>query len=83
MVKQVFLLDDATVRERVAEMVGLGAAALDPPEAAISARTIVVPTALLLRQFDAYLLELADALQAAVSALDPTFDGTVLRHLDA
>ena len=83
MVKQVFLLDDATVRERVAEMVGLGLAALDPPEAAISARTIVVPTALLLRQFDAYLLELADALQAAVSALDPTFDGTVLRHLDA
>ncbi len=62
-VKQVFLLDDATVRDRISEMAGLGLCELDPPDAALSARTIVVPSRHLLTEFDNYLRELAARLR--------------------
>ncbi len=58
-VKQVFLLDDATVRDRISELAGLGLCGLDPSDAALSARTIVLPTQHLLAGFDAFLRELA------------------------
>jgi len=82
MVKQVFLLDDATVRERVSEMVALGLCTLDPPDTAVSARTIVVPAPPLLEQFDAYLLELAATLLSTVTALDPAFRAAAPSHID-
>ncbi len=82
MVKQVFLLDDATVRERVTEMVALGLCLLDPADAAMSARTIVLPTTSLLQQFDAYLQELAGTLRDCVTALDPEYRSGVPRNLD-
>ncbi len=82
MVKQVFLLDDATVRERIGDLVGLGFCVLDPAGAAVSARTIVVPTEALLGQFDCYLLELAARLVAAATTLDPSLHRGAPRRLD-
>jgi hypothetical protein len=81
-VKQVFLLDDATVRERVTDMVGLAFCTLDPPDATISARTVVVPTETLLSQFDSYLLEIAAALLVAAAALEPGTRRADLRQVD-
>jgi hypothetical protein len=59
MVKQVFLLDDATVRERLSELYRLGFCAIDPPDRSVSARTLVVPSPLLTAKFDAHLIDAA------------------------
>ena len=67
LVKQIFLLDDATVRERIGEMAELGLCELDPPDPPLSARTVVVPSQRLLAEFDAYLRELASRLQDAAA----------------
>jgi FHA domain len=71
LVKQVFLLDDATVRERVGEMAELGLCELDPPDPPLSARTVVLPSQSLLAEFDAYLRELASRLQNAAAIGSP------------
>ena len=47
LVKQVFLLDDATVRERLSELYRLGCCAVEPADRPVSARTMVLPTPLL------------------------------------
>ena len=75
LVKQLFLLDDATVKERILEIGRRGLVALDPPEEALSTRTLVLPTAALLEAFDCYLLALTEALCAAAAAIDPSFAG--------
>ncbi len=62
MVKQVFLLDDATVRERLGELYRLGFSSIDPPDRPVSARTLVVPTPLLTAKFDGHLIETASRL---------------------
>lgn len=71
LVKQVFLLDDATVRERILEIERRGLVRLDPPEEALSTRTVVVPAPALLEAFDSYLLALAGPLCAAAAMIDP------------
>jgi len=76
LVKQVFLLDDATVRERIGEMAELGLCELDPPDPPLSARTVVVPSQSLLAEFDAYLHELAPRLQGA-AAIGPSLRADV------
>jgi|GEM_PF-3297735 len=58
--KELFLLDDATVRERVDEILRLGLAEADPPQERLSGRSIVIPTESLLTGFDAYLCPLAE-----------------------
>ncbi len=73
-VKQVFLLDDATIRDRINEMVGLGLCELDPPDVAPSARTIVVPSQRLLSEFDDYVRELAARL-CQIGATDASCHG--------
>jgi hypothetical protein len=82
LVKQLFLLDDATVRERISEMAGRGLCVLDPADAAMSARTIVLATESLLHQFDAYLHDVAAALRDCVLGLDPASRGAVPALLD-
>lgn len=75
LVKQIFLLDDATVRERVGELRGLGFCALDPEDAPLSARTVVLPTAALLNQYDLYLRDIGVrllTLGAALAGLRPS-----------
>jgi hypothetical protein len=62
MVKQVFLLDDATVRERLGELYRLGFSTIEPADRPVSARTLVVPTPLLTAKFDGHLIETAGRL---------------------
>jgi hypothetical protein len=62
MVKQVFLLDDATVRERLGELYRLGFSAIEPADRPVSARTLVLPTPLLTAKFDGHLIETAGRL---------------------
>jgi hypothetical protein len=62
--KQIFLLDDATVKERLLSMNQGGLCELDPP-GQIYARTIATPTGSLLEKFDAHLQDFALPLSAA------------------
>jgi len=72
MVKQVFLLDDATVRERLGELYRLGFSAIDPADRPVSARTLVVPTPLLTAKFDGHLIETAGRLlETALAGTTP------------
>ncbi len=72
LVKQMFLLDDSTVKERILEIARHGLCALDPAEETLSTRSMVTATPALLARFDRYLLELAGSLLAAAATLDPT-----------
>jgi len=83
LVKQVFLLDDSTVKERILEIGELGLCAVDPPTGALSARSLIVPTAALLELYDRHLLALAGALAATAVALDPTIRLVPPAKLDA
>jgi FHA domain len=72
MVKQVFLLDDATVRERLGELYRLGFSAIEPADRPVSARTLVVPTPLLTAKFDGHLIETASRLlETALAGSSP------------
>jgi FHA domain len=77
LVKQVFLLDDATVRERVTELRNLGLCTLDPDDGPLSARTVVLPTEALLEQYDAYLRDVGARLLALGSAVAGVRSGRV------
>jgi hypothetical protein len=83
LVKQVFLLDDSTVKERILEIQELKLCSIDPPNGSLSARSVVVPSATLFDLFDRHLLALAKELAATASALDPTVRLTPPRKLDA
>ena len=71
LVKQVFLLDNSTVKERILEIRELQLCVVDPPNGALSARSVIVPTPTLLDLFDRHLLALAKELCATAAALDP------------
>jgi hypothetical protein len=83
LVKQVFLLDDSTVKERILEIRDLELCEIDPPTGALSARTVIVPTAALLDLFDRHLLAFAKELSATAALLDPTVRTAPPRKLDA
>src|ERR1700733_872771 len=83
LVKQVFLLDDSTVKERILEIQELKLCSVDPPTGALSARSIIVPSATLFELFDRHLLVLAKELAATASALDPSVRLAPPRKLDA
>ena len=69
LVKQVFLLDDATVRERIGELRALSLCTLDPADAPLTARTVVVPTPALFAQYDLYLRDVGVRLLTLGAAL--------------
>lgn len=69
--RQALLLDDATVRDRVADLAEQGACTMDPADAPLAARTIVIPTASLLARYDATLLTLLVALDQVTPDLQP------------
>ena len=48
LVKQIFLLDDSTVKERILEIRDQGLCVVDPPDGALSARSVIVPAPTLL-----------------------------------
>ena len=83
LVKQIFLLDDSTVKERILEISRLGLCRLEPAEETLSTRTVVIPTADLLDRFDRYLLALGMQVQAAAAAIDPTLRPLPLPTLSA
>jgi hypothetical protein len=83
LVKQVFLLDDSTVKERILEIREQDLCSVDPPNAALSARSVIVPTPTLLELFDRHLIALAKELYPTAAALDPAVRGTSPRKLDA
>ncbi len=70
LVKQLFLLDDSTVKERILEIGRRGLVRLDPQDETLSTRTVVLPAAALLDGFDRYLLALAEPLCLAAAAID-------------
>src|SRR5262249_36576305 len=55
---------------------------VDPPDAALSARSVIVPAPALLELFDRHLLALAKELCATAVALDPTVHARSPRRLD-
>jgi hypothetical protein len=82
LVKQVFLLDDATVRERLSELYRLGFCAVEPADRPVSARTLVLPTQLLRAKFDAHLIDTAAHLLAVARAFNPSLRGAVPGQID-
>ncbi|HET6608225.1 MAG TPA: hypothetical protein VFG62_16235, partial [Rhodopila sp.] len=58
LVKQVFLLDDATVKERLMSISQMGYCHLDPP-GQVFARSVAIPTPIFLDRFDAHLADFA------------------------
>ena len=83
LVKQVFLLDDSTVKERILEIKDQELCVVDPSDAPLSARSVIVPTPALLELFDRHLIALSKELFSTVAALDPGVRGTPPRKLDA
>lgn len=83
LVKQVFLLDDSTVKERILEIRDLELCSVDPPTGALAARSVIVPTAALLDLFDRHLVALAKELCITAAALDPATRVAAPRRLDA
>lgn len=90
LVKQVFLLDDATVKERLTSISQAGLCDLDPP-GQVFARTVATPTPVFLNRYDSHLADFARtvadiagnpaiAAPAEISALWRTH---VMRPLDA
>jgi hypothetical protein len=77
--KQLFLLDDATVKERLLALSQSGLCALDPP-GQIYARSVAQPTAELLEKFDAHLRDFALAVQQAAKrmGIEPPWPGAAL-----
>jgi FHA domain len=72
-VKQLFLLDESTIKERLRDAERAGLLALDPPLGPLSSRTAIVPTPALLDRFDAYLGAVGAALLETARRLDPAF----------
>jgi FHA domain len=72
LVKQLFLLDDSTVRERLLEIGQAGLCEFDDHGGGLTARTTVVPSRALLDTYDRHLLALAERLFILGNALDPT-----------
>ena len=83
LVKQVFLLDDSTVKERLLEIRDLDLCEIDPPGTALSARTVIVPTPALLELFDRHLVAFARQLAISAQALEPSLHAAVPGRLDA
>lgn len=82
LVKQVFLLDDATVRERLGELYRSGFCTIDPPDRPVSARTVIAPSPLLSAKFDAHLIEVARNLLLPTRGVPaPQIDGATRRNL--
>lgn len=72
-IKQLFLLDEATIKERLRDAERVGLLGLDPPLGPLSSRTAIVPTALLLDRFDGYLAAVGATLLVTARRLDPAF----------
>ena len=69
--KEVFQIDDSTVRERIADVQGLHYILADPPGDRLTGRSILSPSPDLLTRYAAYTQALAVDLCAIASAIEP------------
>lgn len=78
-IRQLLLLDEATVRERLNDLQADGLCSLDPSGRSISARTIVMPAPSLLVAFDNHLRDMIRSLIATFrpGGSAPEFDGDI------
>jgi hypothetical protein len=83
LVRQIFLLDDATVRERIQSLAKLDLCRLETSQSSLTARSFIAPTNLLLERFDQHLAELATRLAACVAIIDATEAVEVPAAIDA
>ena len=70
--KEMFLLDDSTVRDRITAVQRLGWCVTNPPDDKLTGRTIIAPTASLIARHEAYLQDLAKRLCTSVNAMERT-----------
>ncbi len=90
LVKQVFLLDDATVKERLMSISQAGLCNLDPP-GQVFARSVATPTPAFLARFDSHLADFArivadvagDPAIAAPADVSAVWRTQIMRPLDA
>ena len=83
LVRQIFLLDDSTVKERLQEIARLGLCRLDPPGEGLSTRTLVIPEPELLDRADRFVQAMADLCAATAAALTPGLPGAAPAALGA
>lgn len=69
--KELFQIDDATVRERIADVQRLDYILIDPPNERLTGRSILAPSPSLLSQYGAYTHALAIQLCATAAAMEP------------
>jgi hypothetical protein len=69
--KEMFLLDDATVRDRIAGIQRLGLCVTDPPDGRLTGRTLIAPTPSLVARHEEYLHALAERLCASAAVMEP------------
>src|SRR5262249_46847490 len=70
-------------KERILEIKERSLCSVDPSDAALSARSVIVPTPALLELFDRHLVALAKELCTSAALLDPATRVTPPRKLDA
>ena len=75
-------LDEATMKERVAEFVRLGLCTLDPAERTLGARTLLVASPKLRTGYDRHLVDLAKLGFVAARAIEPRLTDTPPAVLD-
>ena len=69
--KEVFLLDDSTIRERIGGVQKLDFCVTDPPGEKLTGRTVIAPTPALLGKHEAYVQAVAVEICAAAGAIEP------------
>lgn len=79
--KEVFLLDDSTIRDRLASVQRLDFCITDPPGEKLSGRTVILPTPALLTTHDAYMQAVGVEICAAATAIDAGRSFTAPRRL--
>jgi hypothetical protein len=69
--KEMFLLDDATVRDRIAGIQRLGLCVTDPADGRLTGRTLIAPTPSLIARHEAYLHALGERLCTSAAVIEP------------
>ena len=70
--KELFQIDDSTVRERIADVQRLEYLLIDPPDERLTGRSILTPSPSLLIKYGAYTQTLGTKLCETAAAMDPT-----------
>lgn len=79
--KEVFQIDDSTVRERIGDVQRLGYVTVDPPDDRITGRSILTPSPALLGRYTAYTHAVAVSLCTTARTLEPARDFTCAASL--